>query len=509
MSNPQSAIPSRALCLIAFLSVVSLAAAGGNEVRLADAVKAGNRAAVRELLKTPAGAADVNAREVDGTTALHWAVRADDVETVRLLLTAGAKVNAANRYGVTALSVAATNGSAAIIDMLLKSGADANAALLEGETVLMTAARTGRPDAVKLLLDHGADSNARERGFGETALMWAAAQNHQKAMEVLIDRGADLNARSTALVFSQPRTPLTVLPRGGWTPLMFAARQGAVEAARTLARVGADLDVTDPDGTTALVLAVINTHYELAALLLDHGADTNVADTRGMAALYAAVDMHTLPWLFGNPEPKDHDRLDSLDIVKMLLDHGADPNARLKAPALQRLHTPGDPVLGEGTTPFMRAAKSGDVAVMRLLLDRGADPLRVQTNQTTALIIASGLGWQDGGDNLNTRDKGSQADAIEAIKLCLDRGLDIHAVNDNGTSVLHAAATRGQAEDIIRFLAEKGARADAKNRQGQTALDVALARRGQDGAVAVVPSTVNILRELLASTGAKTTAQSR
>ena len=499
---------ARTVCagsLIALGALTGLSASS-EDTRLIEAVKGGNRQAARVLLQKGSHA---NAAEVDGTTALHWAVRADDVETVRLLLTAGANVNAANRYGITALSVAATNGSAAVIEMLLEAGADANAALLEGETVLMTSARTGSADAVKSLLDHGADPNAREHGFGETALMWAAAQNHPAAMKVLIDRGADVDARSTALVFSQPRTPLTVLPRGGWTPLMYAARQGAVEAARTLADAGADLNVTDPDGTTAMVLAIINSHYHMAALLLDKGGDPNVADARGMAALYAAVDMHTLPWLFGSPEPKNRDSLDSLDIVKMLLDHRADPNAPLKAPALQRLHTPGDPVLGEGTTPFMRAAKSGDVTVMRLLLDKGADPLRVQKNRTNALIIASGLGWQDGGNNLNTRDKGSQADAIEAIRLCLDRGLDIHAVNDNGTSVLHAAAVRGQADDIIRFLAAKGARADAKNRQGQTALDVALGRRGQDGAVAVVPNTVDILRELLASTGAKTTAQPR
>ena len=498
----------RSVCATILIALGAAAgpSASGEDTRLIEAVKGGHSQSVRALLRRGSHA---NATEVDGTTALHWAVRADDAGLVRLLLTSGADVNAANRYGVTALSLAATNGSAGVIDMLLKAGADANAALLEGETVLMTAARTGRPDAVEILLDYGAEPNARERGFGETALIWAAAQNHAAAMKVLIDRGAEVNARSMPFVFSQPRTPLTVLPRGGWTALMYAARQGAVEAVRTLADAGADLNATDPDGTTALVLAIINAHYQVAALLLDKGADPNVADTRGMAALYASIDMHTLPWLFGSPEPRNHDRLDSLDLVKMLLDHGADPNAPLTAPALQRLHTPGDPVLGEGATPFMRAAKSGDVTVMRLLLDKGADPRRVQKNHTTALIIASGLGWQDGGNNLNTRDKGTQADAIEAIKLCLDRGLDIHAVNDNGASVLHAAAMRGQADAIIGVLAANGARADAKNREGLTALDVALARRGQDGAAAVVPSTVKILRELLAATDARTRAPSR
>jgi uncharacterized protein len=498
---------TRIVCAALFLALAVVSSVGASgEDNLIVAVKRGDRQAVRALLQ---GGSRANAREVDGTTALHWAVRADDLEMVRLLLDAGANVNAANRYGVTALSVGATNGSVAVLDRLLGAGADVNAALLEGETVLMTAARTGRPETVKILLDHGADPNAREHGFGETALMWAAAQNYPAAVKVLVDGGAEIDARSTALISTQPRTPLTVLPRGGWTALMYAARQGSVDAARVLADAGGNLNVTDPDGTTALVLAIINSHYQLAALLLEKGADPNVADARGMAALYAAIDMHSLPWLFGSPEPRNNDRLDSLDLVRMLLDHGADPNAPLKAPALQRLHTPGDPLLGEGTTPFMRAAKSGDVTVMRLLLDKGGDPLRVQKNQTTALIVASGLGWQDGGNNLNTRDKGSQADAIEAIRLCLARGLDIHAVNNDGTSVLHAAAMRGESEAIIRFLAENGARADVKNRQGQTALDVALARRGQDGAVAVVPGTVNILRELLAGAGARTTAQAQ
>ena len=276
---------------------------------------------------------------------------------------------------------------------------------------------------------------------------------------------------------------------------MYAARQGAFEAARTLADAGAD-STSDPDGTTALIVAIINVHYDLAAMLLEHAADPNLADETGMAALYATVDMNTLPDLFGVPGPRTNDRLDSLDIVKMLLARGANPNAQLKAPALQRLHTPGDPMLADGATPFMRAAKSGDLVVMHLLLEKGADPLMVQKNGTTALITASGLGWQDGGDNLNTRDRGTQADAIEAIKLCLELGLDIRAVNDAGTSVVHAAVIRGETDQIIKFLVDHGAQVDARNKQGQTPLEMALARKGQDGATAVMQNTVNMLRQL-------------
>jgi ankyrin repeat protein len=480
-----------AAALVALLSASVADAAGGE--RLLEAVKDGDQGAVHALLRQHV---DVNARETDGTTALHWAARTDDIATVRALLAAGADVNATNRYGVTPLWVAATNGSAAVIAALLEADADPNAALLEGETALMTAARTGSPDSVQLLLEYGADPNVKEAGLGETPLIWATAQNHAAVVTMLIDGGADVNARSAELKFARPRTPLTVLPRGGWTPLMYAARQGAIEAATTLVDAGADLNLTDPDGSTALVLAIINAHNDLAALLVDRRADPNVADERGMAALYAAIDMHTLPKLFGPAEPRARDRLESLDLVKLLLARGANPNARLKAPVLQRLHTPGDPVLNDGATPFMRAAKSADLVVMRLLLERGADPLAVQKNHTTALILASGLGWKDGGDNLNTLDRGTQADAIEAIKLCLELGLDIHAVNDGGMSVVHAAVTRGESDQIIRFLAAHGASVNARNAQGQTPLDLALARKGQDGATAVVPATVNALRQL-------------
>src|SRR4029450_1281074 len=279
------------------------------------------------------------------------------------------------------------------------------------------------------LLDRGADPNAKEFGLGETALMWAAARNHAAATRTLIGRGADVNARSTVLKYARPRTPITVLPRGGWTPLMYAARQGAIEAALVLVEAGADLNVTDPDGTTALVLAIINAHYDLAVMLIEKGADPNVADERGMAPLYAAIDMHTLPRLFGSPVPRTNDRHDSLDIVKKLLARRADPNARLKSAALQRLHTPGAPTLSEGATPFMRAAKSGDLIVMKLLLEQGADPQIAQKNQTTALIVAAGIGWKDGGDNLNTLDRGTQADAIEGHKMCLARRRDNRAAH--------------------------------------------------------------------------------
>ncbi len=452
------------------------------------------------LLALPASAApatdiraiaDVNAREVDGTTALHWAVRADNTVETRRLLRAGARPDVSNRYGVTPLALAAANGNAAILSLLIAAGADPNAPSAQHEPVLMTAARSGSVDAVRCLLDHGADVNAREPWQGETALMWAAGENYAAIAQLLIRHGADVDAQSRMPEFPRPQAGLTVLPRGRWTPLMYAARQGAVEATRTLAEAGANLDLADPDGTTALVLAIINVHYDTAAALIEAGADPNLADTTGMAALYAATDLNTLPWMFGRPDPRLTDRLTGVQIVDMLLAYGADPNARLRAPLMQRHHTGGDPSLGEGATPFMRAAKSGDLPVMRLLLKYGADPKITQKNHTTALMLAAGFGWRDGNAAIPTRDRGTIKDAIDAMKMCLDAGVDVRAANDAGDTVLHAAATRGS-DVIIQFLADKGADVRAKNKQGRTPLDAARARRG----ASAVPAAVAILQKL-------------
>jgi ankyrin repeat protein len=434
---------------------------------------------------------DVNAREPDGTTALHWAVRADDTEEVRRLLKAGARAEVVNRYGVTPLALAAANGNAAILDLLIAAGADPNVTSSQSEPVLMTATRSGSLEAVQCLLGHGADVNAREPWQGETALMWAAGANHAAVARLLLQHGADPDARSSAADFPRRQAGLTVLPHGRWTPLMYAARQGAADATRALVEAGASLDLADPDNTTALVLAIINVHYDTAAVLIEAGADPNLADDTGMAALYAATDMNTLPWMFGRPDPKLTDRLTGVDIVSLLLEYGADPNARLKTLLMQRHHTTGDNALGEGSTPFMRAAKSGDLPVMRLLLQYGADPSITQKNHTTALMMAAGFGWRDGNAAIPTRDRGSIKDAVEAMKMCLDGGVDIRAANDAGDTVLHAAATRGS-DVIIQFLVDSGADVKARNRQGRTPLDAALARRG----ASAVPAAVAILQKL-------------
>ena len=465
------------------LWVLLTSAAAQGASPLVEAIKSGDRAAVRALI---ARRADVKAPEADGTTALHWAVRSNDLEVVRLLLGAGADARAANRYGVTPLQLAAVNGNAPVVDALLRAGANPNAVLPEGETILMTAARTGSPDVLRVLLDSGADVNARERWYGETALAWAASENHPDAVRLLIERGAPVDTRSTLLDLSRQkrRSGQSVLSLGHWTPLMYAARENALEAGRALISGRAGLDLTDPDGATALVIAIINANYEFAALLLDAGANPNVVDTdAGMGPLYAAVDMHRLAVGHGRPNPRPNGVLDSVDVVRMLLERKADPNARLKAPLMQRHHTAGDAALGAGATPLMRAAKSGDVEMLKLLLAGGADPTLTLPNRANALMFAAGLGWRDGSPAAPSFDQGTPEEAVEAIRLLLGTGLDINAANNNGDTPLHVAVTGRASEAIVRVLIERGANLQAQNKRGQTPLAVATASRKDIGPI--------------------------
>jgi ankyrin repeat protein len=353
-------------------------------------------------------AANPDAPSADGTTALHRAVSVGDVARAESLIRAGADVNAVNRYGVTPLSLAAADGNARLVGALLKSGADlrkADAALHDGRTVLMLASRTGSVDTLTLLLSKGADVNAAETRTGTTALMWAALDNRADVVRVLTKAGADVNARSTVTAY--PHTPpgvigdaleegasyvgQTVLPKGGWTALMYAARQGALDAARVLAEAGANLNVVDPDGTPALTFAIINGHYDVAALLAEKGADVNQPDRTGATPLYSAVDMHTLVTSFGRPELPRAVTDGSVDAAKMLLAHGADPNKPLKSKVLKRTYQAGDARLGEGSTPLMRAAKAGDLVMMQLLVAAGADTDRTNAAGETAMHIAANV----------------------------------------------------------------------------------------------------------------------
>jgi ankyrin repeat protein len=472
------------------------------------AAKSGQVAVVRELVRRHH---DVNAAEPDGTTALMWAVRNGDLETQQLLLHAGANASTANRYGVTALSLAASSGNAAVLDLLLKAGADSGSAertLPDGQTLLMLAARSGSIDAMTRIIRLGCDVNAVERRTGTSALVWAVMSNSSRAVQLLVDSGADINAPSAITHFPHTAPKVTgdrlepgfsyvgqtVLPKGGWTPLMYAAREGAVDSSQTLTSAGADLDVRDPDGTSALLFAIINGHYDVAAVLIEGGADLDLADNAGMTPLYAAVDMHTLGSTFGRPDPPLTVFEGSIPMMQMLLDYGADPNVRLKSKILKRVYNAGDARLDEGATPLMRAARGGDSTAMRVLLEHGADPTLTQKNGNTPLILAAGIGVRG-----NYPDRGSEASALQVIQLCLDRGLDINATNAAGDTAVHAAALGSPS--IVRFLAEHGARLDVKNKRGLTPLAAALAGRNADA------QTVVLLRGLSGAAPAEAAAR--
>jgi ankyrin repeat protein len=478
-----------------YLLTCLLAATAGYAAAIADAAKDGDRGQVRELIRLHT---DVNAPQPDGTTALHWAARADDIEMAKMLISAGANSKATDRYGLTPLTLAAQRGSAPMLELLLAAGADPNTSLPEGETALMTAARTGDPAAIHVLIAHGANVNAKEKTMGESALMWAAAENHPEAVRVLLDAHAEINAPSTVLHLAPFQwitsgMVSTMLPRGGWTALFYAARQGSIEAARVLADRGANLDLSDPDGGTALVIAIINAHYDFANMLLEKGANPNIADETGMAALYAAVDMHTLGPLQGRPAPRLVDEMSGLDLIQSLLAHGANPDAQLRKPILGRHHGAGDANLGEGTTPLMRAAKANDIPVMQALLVAGANPFLTQKDYTTVLMIAAAGGAQAGGfaQAIPVTEEG----AIQALQLCLERGVEINAFNSNGLTAMHRAAARG-ANKVVKYLAEHGALLDLKNKAGATPLDTAMGKGGGRAATAH-ESTAALIRSLM------------
>jgi ankyrin repeat protein len=455
--------------------LVAIGVSVNADVTLVQAVKIGDVQSVRAMVKAKA---DANSAEPDGTTALHWAVQNGNAEIVDLLLRAGAKATAANRYGVTPLTVACTAGNAAIVERLLAAGADPNGTLADGETPLMIAARTGSAETIKALIARGAAVSTRERRKGQTALMWAAAENNVAAIRALVEAGADANERSTG---------------GSFTPYLFAVRAGHVDAARALIDAGVDVNQSMTDGTSALVLAVTNAHYELAGALLDRGANPN-ADKQGWTAL------HQIAWSrrhnagFNLPGPVATGGLDSLDLVRKLVQKGANVNARMtKEPRdgnrnqLNRL----------GGTAFLMAAKSDDVPLMRALLENGANPALTTNRGTTPLMAAAGVGIWAPGENPGTHDE-----ALAAVKLALEvGGGKVNDIDQDGETALHGAVYRGGAIPVIQFLIDKGATLDVKNKKGWTPVIVADGVEYTPAVLKRYPEAAALLRKTMRDRG--------
>jgi ankyrin repeat protein len=453
--------------------VIALAgSAGAQGIAIIDTARKGDVAAVQALIRQNA---DVNARAADGMTALHWAVRGQHVALVDALVRAGADVSARNRYGITPLSLAAEAGSPVLVERLLEAGANPNSVVTEGQTVLMVAARTGNPEVIRRLVASGADVNVRESWMGETALMWAAAANNAPAVRTLVELGAQVNARSATVPYPEqkPAEPsnyvASFVPKGQWTPLMYAARENAIAAVRALVDAGADVNLQDPEGVTALLEAVLNLHYDLAKVLVEKGADPKVADKAGLTPLFAVVEMRTPTWERSRPRLEERSEVDGPALIGILIDHGADPNAALTGRQLARYHGGGSAAFGAGTTPLMQAVRYKHLDLATLLVERGADVRLKQPDGTTALMIAAGVKYaitQEGDpDNMGSPDA-----ALAIVKLLVERGAVVNEANQRGETPLYGAAFYGN-DQIIQYLADQGAKFDVKTATGRTVFD--------------------------------------
>lgn len=499
------------LCLGAGVLVAQSAPA-----QVVDAARSGERDKLQQLLE---GGANPDQRSVDSTTALHWAVRADDLAALRLLISAGADVSIEDRYGVRPLYLAAINGSAEAIGALLDAGASARAFAPNGETMLMTAARTGTVAALSLLLDRGADIDARDTEFEQTALMLAVREGHPHAVRLLIERGADVNAQTRFGPIPEfvppckgtgcgsegvginrgglPDRGRRAARRGGMSALLSAARDGRTEEARLLIDAGADIELTEANRISPLLMATLNNHLEIAGILLDAGAEPSVDDFWGRTPLFAAVEYRNLDMNNreqDSPTHNDVERAPVLVFIRRLLEQGADVNARTREvpPSRRWLYSLNDVswVDFTGQTPFLRAAFSGDTDSMRLLLDYGADPNIATFAGTTPLMAAAGVNWTVAQTFTESDDE-----LLEAIRICLDHGADVNATNTMGLTALLGAVNKG-ADEIVEFLWVNGARLDAVDAEGRTA------RRWAEGVfLAAVgaerkPSTIALLERL-------------
>ena len=489
------------------LLALYLSAAGAANSPVADAAMKGDPAALRTLLQQKA---DVNAPQADGATAIQWAAYRNDLAMAEMLIAAGANVKLANHDGATPLWLAAENGSPAMIERLIEAGADPIERQPNGETPLMMAARNGNPAAMKVLLDHKANVNLKENLRGTTALMWAAEQDHPEAVKLLVQAGADVSAASAIdtrnsrlniaptveqraaqdVNFGNPRRNRrataggknggpsdagvpddfaeffrmpAVKDGGGLTPLVYAAREGCLECARILLDAGANVNQSTTYGWTPLLTATQNRHYLLGKYLLEHGANPNLANKGGWTPLYLATDNRNIE---SGDYPVRKPDMDHLDFIKLLIDKGANVNARICGAQSADKDCKGDTtetrtnftmqwLYEDGATPFLRAAQSGDVTLMKLLLAHGADPKIATAHNDTALAVASGIGWVEG-----ITFEWSPEETVEAVKMCLDFGIDPNIADDQGRTALHGAAHKGRTE-VIQLLVDHGANLEA------------------------------------------------
>jgi len=429
----------------------------GAAPELADAVMNNDGSAIDRLL---ASGADVNEGQGDDTTALHWAIYQDNVDLVARLLVAGADTSAMTRLGATPLYLAAENGNAAILSLLISAGADPNEVVLSNsETPLMFAARSGSTEAVQVLLDAGANTEAKDDFRGATALLFAAEQNHADVVSLLAIHGANLNARTNTVINEGRRGPSA--PVGGLTAMMLAAREGGLDTVKVLVEQGALVNKQSAEGHTALLAAVQNANVEIAKLLIENGADVNLSTDRGWNPLYMAVKMRSLEkGTMPNPVV---DMQGMYEVITLMLAKGVDVNARLLADTEVHNSIRSTWLAETGGTAFLRASLCGDLDVMKLLLSHGADPLIATTDGTTALMALAGVGYTKG----FMKDVGPVEVSLEAMQLLIDAGIDINAKNTDEVSAIHGAAHKNFVQGI-QMLVDNGADLTARsNRRGQ------------------------------------------
>lgn len=485
---------------------------------LADASMSGDLAAMHALLKDRA---DPNTRGQFGTPALHWRVHVDDLDSVKLLLKAGADVNAVTERGVTPLSIAIANGNVAMVDLLLKAGANAKQSEPSGETLLMSAAQVGVLPVVQRLLARGAEVDTRDPNFGQTALMFAARAGHADIVTALLARGANPNA-ATKVGPAPPFIAPNSVPGfgfgvgilrggvpadrgrrepapGGMTALLYAARHDHLEVARRLVAAGADVNAKEANGIWPLLMAISNNSVASAQYLLAQGSNVNGQDWYGRSPLWEAVNVRNL-YVHNATFKNGIDRGPVLDLVKSLLAAGADVNARTRETPPFRHHLL--EITGSlewvdftGQTPFLTAALAGDVTVMKLLLEHGADP-RIDTFEgTSALMAAAGVNWVVA----QTSTEGPEQ-LLEAVKLCHSLGMNVNQANSMGITALHGAANRGS-DDIIRFLVDQGADLTARDKEGRTPLTWAKGVFLATHPAEQKPSSIALITSLLQAQG--------